>query len=475
MSWRYFLRADGHVMVLALVAVVFLLQVGAQSGKTPSVDNMSIAVAAANLLDQATYSEARPAGAGGALAPGLSLAPGYPAILAALAVFDPRMADHLRCLAAGRDGCGRGNPFRSLLLLQTLAGLIALALGCFVARELSGSVEIAGLATLLAFIMGRFVEFAVVVQPHGLLRMLALALGALLLVTHRRRSIPMAALGGVVVGVLALIEVQYVALIVLVPLLILAAEHVRPEPRRAFACYGAAAFALAGGLVLAPWMVRNHLLFGDAILTDNTVAKLFSERAAYNGPSLGEMLTGTLCWVPGFGDLAKLVLPTETVRKFDLYYEGSLLFEGERILAASGAAAGGESTFVRLLRSYVLGDPLSYAASSAILLLRGLRATGGLLVLWGLLALPLLLRRMRAHGSLGPFLMVAGAPVALAVVQALLTANLPWMNLGLVFIYAYAIAQVAGGLELPIGLRRLLAAGRAAQARKADPSGRVTA
>ena len=42
--------------------------------------------------------------------------------------------------------------------------------------------------------------------------------------------------------------------------------------------------------------------------------------------------------------------------------------------------------------------------------------------------------------------------------QALLTANLPWMNVSLVFVYAYAIAEVTGGLELPIGLRRLLAA-----------------
>jgi hypothetical protein len=42
----------------------------------------------------------------------------------------------------------------------------------------------------------------------------------------------------------------------------------------------------------------------------------------------------------------------------------------------------------------------------------------------------------------------------MVVVQALLTANLAWMNLPLVFVYAYAIVKVTGGLELPFAARR---------------------
>ena len=64
------------------------------------------------------------------------------------------------------------------------------------------------------------------------------------------------------------------------------------------------------------------------------------------------------------------------------------------------------------------------------------------------------------------------------VVQSLLTANLPWMNVPLVFVYGYAIAHATGGLELPFALRRLLAARDAADgasspapetARRAEP------
>ena len=70
----------------------------------------------------------------------------------------------------------------------------------------------------------------------------------------------------------------------------------------------------------------------------------------------------------------------------------------------------------------------------------------------------MLLRRLRAQRELGPFLLIAGPLFGLTVVQSLLTANLPWMNVPLVFVYGYAIARATGGLELPFGLRPLLAA-----------------
>jgi hypothetical protein len=142
------------------------------------------------------------------------------------------------------------------------------------------------------------------------------------------------------------------------------------------------------------------------------------------------------------------------MRKFDVYYEGSLLLESARILDATPATTG-ESQFRRLLNLYALGKPADYAVTTALLIERGLRSVGGFLVLWGWLALPLLLRRLKAQRALAPFLLIAGPPLGLTVVQSLLTANLPWMNVPLVFVYAYAIASVTGGLELPFGLRRL--------------------
>jgi hypothetical protein len=42
------------------------------------------------------------------------------------------------------------------------------------------------------------------------------------------------------------------------------------------------------------------------------------------------------------------------------------------------------------------------------------------------------------------------------------------MNLALVFVYAYAIVKVTGGLELPFALRRLLAKGADAPLRSSS-------
>jgi hypothetical protein len=166
---------------------------------------------------------------------------------------------------------------------------------------------------------------------------------------------------------------------------------------------------------------------------------------------------GALFWLPGVGDLAGPLLPAAVRRKFELYYEGSLLWEGRRMFEAAGPASSNLGQASRLWTSHVLSNPLGYLASSPLLLLRGLASTGGWLTLWGILALPLLLRRLHARSALGPFMLVVGPLIGLTVVQALLTANLPWMNLSLAFVYAYAIAEVTGGIELPIALRRFLA------------------
>jgi hypothetical protein len=179
-------------------------------------------------------------------------------------------------------------------------------------------------------------------------------------------------------------------------------------------------------------------------------------------------------WLPGLGDLANLFLPADTLRKFDVYYKGSLLLESGRVLDATPATET-ESQYHRLLDVHAIGRPAEYAVMTAMLIVRGLRSAGGILVLWGWIALPLLLRRLRAQSDSAPFLVIAVPMLALTIVQSLLTANLPWMNTPLVFVYAYAIASVTGGLELPFGLRRLFG-GRggheAAPRRAEDPQRR---
>jgi short-subunit dehydrogenase len=459
------LATHGHVLVLVCIALAFALQVGFGLRRTPAVDDDpgSYIGVAAGLLQHGVFARAFVPGRE-APASGRYLAPGYPAVIAAVAILDTRLAHGIQCLMARQADCLRGNPFRALLVLQTLAGLAALALAYFLARALSGSSGIATLVTLLTFSMSHLPEFSGLVLPYAILAALVLSFCAALLCAHQRRSRVTAAVGGLLVGVLSLVEVYYAALCILAPLLLVCAERTRAKPSWRFAAGASAALVIAAGLVLAPWMARNYALFGDIALTDGVEARHFAERIAYNGVRGRELLEGLFCWLPGIGDLSVLFSPPETIRKFSVYLQGSLLREADRILTANPPVAG-EGQFMRLLEVYVLGDPAGYARSSVLLLERGLRATGGLLVLWGWFALPVALRRLSAQKDLGPFLLVAGPLIGMAVVQGLLTANLAWMNLALVFVYAYAIVKVTGGLELPFAVRRFLCQRR----RRSDP------
>ena len=452
------LGAPGHILVLACIAATLALQVGVATRKAPHVDSgpRSTIAAAASLLEHGVYADAFVADGTERPAPGRYRAPGYPAFVAGVALLDRNLAGTIRCLAAGQADCVHGNPFRALIFLQALLALLALALVSRVALELSGSREIAGLATALTFVMGRYGELAATPFAYAIVPSLALIFCALLFLAHRRRSLRLAMAAGLVLGYLALVEVYYVAIVALAPLLLVWAEWSRVEPRRRFGLGAATTFALAACLVLGPWMARNYVLFGDPAPTQGSETKLLAERMVYSGSSPGEMLVALLFWLPGLGDLFGLFLPADTTRKFDVYYQGSLLLESGRLLDATPATSDA-SQFRRLLEVYAVGKPAEYAVTTALLLVRGLRSTGGFLVLWGWLTVPLLLRRLRAQRQLAAFLLIAGPLWGLAVVQSLLTANLPWMNAPMVFVYAYAIASVTGGLELPFGLRRLFA------------------
>ena len=203
---------------------------------------------------------------------------------------------------------------------------------------------------------------------------------------------------------LALFEVHYALASVPVALLLLAAERWRAMPQWRFGGRRRCTVGYRRSLAIAPWMARNYVLFGDIALVQGTEARLLAERIAYNSLSAGELLA-VFCWLPGIGDLSSLLLPAETQRKFDVYRDGSLLQGSVRIFATTHTAkvpgSGSEGQAWYLLHTYVFADPLSHAASSLLLALRGLRATGGLLVLWGWLALPLLLRRLEAPARPG--------------------------------------------------------------------------
>ena len=356
--------------------LAFATQVVLGQRKAPTIytDPQSYIGVAAGLLEHGVFAKAF-VPAGQTPVPGRVYAPGYPASIAALAMLDPHLADGVRCLATLRGNCALASPVRSLIVVQALFGAAALAFAYFIARALSGSTGLATLTALLTFIMGRFAEFVGLIGPYGLLPALALAFCLALLMAHRRASTTLAALAGLILGALALFEIYYAALWLLAPLLFLWAERSRNKPRWGFAVRAAAVIVLATGLVIGPWMARNYVVFGDVALTGaGTETNDFAERVAYNSVHGRQLLIGMFYWLPGVGDLSGLFLPRDSTRKFDGYYEGSLLLEARRIINTS-VPAPGETLYAHLFHNYVLADLASYAVTCLLMIERGLRAT----------------------------------------------------------------------------------------------------
>jgi hypothetical protein len=379
-----------------------------------------------------------------------------------LAYIDKRTADNMRCLARQGAQCASARPLHNLIALQIAACLLALALAYATARAMSGSEEVAALTTVVMFIMGDLAKFASGVTPVPIVLAATMLFIALLVAAHMRRSVAAAAGAGLALGALALLDVYYIALALVAPALFVLAERLRTQSSLRSALMGAAAIALGSALLIAPWIARSFIRFRDFAPTNGMETILLAQRLAYNAVAPGEWLGGLVRWLPGIGEgLSPLFIDPRTAAKFALYYPGSLLNEGERLLTEAQAAAAGRPPFWQLVATHVTAQPARYLLSTPPLVLRGLGATGGLLTLLALFAMPVAARRLAAQHRLGPLFLAGGSLFCLTLVQAMLTPNLHWMNVGLTFAYAYAIAEVAGGLEVPIALRRLFSsAGR---------------
>jgi hypothetical protein len=445
----------GRTVLFAALGAILILQAFLYSRSAPTgYDALRVIEIAASLHDHGVYADPQPFSEK-LPPPGRYVAPAYPALIAALARVDNRMADTLRCLAAHGTGCASARPLRSLIALQVAACLLALALAYATARAMSGSEEVAALTTVVMFLMSDLARFASGVTPVPIILLASMLFIALLVAAHMRRSVSAAAAAGVTVGALALLDVYYIGVALLAPALFVLAERLRAQGSARFALTAAIAIAFGGAFLIVPWLARNLVQFNDAAPTQGMEAILLAQRLAYNAVPPGEWLVGIVRWLPGVGEsLSTFFADPRTSAKFALYFPGSLLNEGERLLAQAQASSP-RSPFGQLVATHVTGDAARYLLSTPPLVLRGLGATGGLLTLIALIALPAAVKRLAAQHKLGPFALAGGSILCLTVVQALLTPNLPWMNVALTFIYAYAIAEVAGGVEMPIAVRRL--------------------
>jgi hypothetical protein len=272
--------------------------------------------------------------------PGMFFGPVYPLLVLAGMKIDPAFDAAVACSVASRLGhrdeatCaetpGPMRIFHALLLtLATVA--IALAGRVITGRRsvfwLAGTLAAASFAAeaeIFAYIMTEAVTVA-------LYSLFALCTALAWKTSHIRYL----AFAGLTLGALCLTRPSYIVLLPVVAILIVIAGRwlkVASPGRRPDApspWRGMAAFLLAAGVVIGPWMLRNQVMVGKFGLTQEYGAAALIERFAYNSMTVREFFQAFPYCTPGLGDLAfDLIYGTDSMHRFVYHTTDSFFHVG---------------------------------------------------------------------------------------------------------------------------------------------------
>ncbi len=205
----------------------------------------------------------------------------------------------------------------------------------------------------------------------------------------------------------------------------------------------AAAMALGGAAVLAPWILRNRLVLGRAALTYGYDSHTLVQRIAFNTMSWREYGLAYLCWLPDGTSLGRRWVGAGACDRFgwdeqpNSFYTLGLRHMLDETLRAAG---GYDHHLSYLVHTYVLPHLGWHMMVSIPLALRGAYAAHW----WGFVLLPVCLWTtwvtLRERGS--RYLALALPALFMLAFNASVAVNQVRYNLLLV--PAYAVAGASG-------------------------------
>ena len=383
-----------------------------------------------------------------ALALGGDEMPGYPLVLAVIAQVIPGTTTLLACWTEGQGNCNAAG-LAWIAGIQILVAVASLLLAYRLALTLSRNRLIAGLAVGLTFFAIRSGSFAGSVRGHIWYVFFLLLYLDLLVEAEARQSWRRALGSGAALGLSVLLEPLTAVLIPIsaAQLFLVSRARVRSVGIGPWLAPVALLFAALTAALCPLWFAIAHGFEVEAIW--RSLAAGLGERMAFTALERSSLFAGIVQPIPLLGDLVSGLLPASELKKFSIgAVPGSLAYTGrEGLFAGAYARSGGSgvAAIAMLLREHMLGQPVAYLVSTVPVLMRGLFAGGGVIALAGLFHVVPMLRFARAEGRLGVHLLVVVPVAALLLVNVLFTGNAFWLNPMLPFVYAYAIAYVAGG------------------------------
>lgn len=446
-------RRPGWHPVMVLAALIVALHLGFALVRPPRVPAgeavaLQILRVASSLIETGHFADPRAGNGQAALEAARVVAPGYPHVIAWLSRLDGAIATGAACYGYQGIECQLPMPFMTLIGLQSLVACLCLLFAGLLAQLLSGSRDIAVLTTMLVLAGGRITEFSRFLSGQVFVWLLILATLYCAVLSLKRATAWPALLAGASLGLLALFEPVQAGLLAAATgasLLAIPRDTGAGLPRRALraaACLGVM------GLVVLPWLRHSWAVFGDCSIAPGHVARQISQRLAYNAMGWREWLAGLVLWFPVLGDIvAPKLFDAAILGKLALYQPGSYLSEGDHTqfqqahaLAGSYHRLGGE-----LSKRALLEHSVATGVTSIVLFWRGLWGGNSLVSVAGAWFLESVMRITAIAGERGQFLAVLVPAVCLAGGLSLLSPNLYWTNIAMLFVFSYAIARVSGG------------------------------
>lgn len=402
---------------------------------------------------------------------GSMVAPLYPALLAGMmrtdAVFDRHVACFLHRFYASTDqaalavACDGVSPEatvtpkgwgHSLTILRLFMAL-GLALVWLTARRLGLSRPAAGVAFVLAAASGAYGEYGQQYLTEGLTLPLGTLVSLLLVEGCRTLRTPSSGksillwwlVAGGAFGVAALTRPTFGYVLYLAVLALGGAALWRLFRRQPLVplLLAGVALVIGYGVVIAPWLWRNHQLFGLTAITGPYGGYILAQRVAYNAMSVREWLASLLFWLPDFGDsLARLFFPADLLARLDWYSPDAYYVLGNGAWMREMLAQAGSKDALQgwVLREKVFADLPAHLAVTISLALRGLWVSKYFGLIGAAFWLPSLVRAVRRQQGL--WLAFCAPALVLLGLQAFVSVSIPRYNLLVIPCMAIAAAPL---------------------------------
>lgn len=306
---------------------------------------------------------------------GMRFAPLYPALLAVAASLDPDLARGMACVVESPPDvvCPRAAPLVRCLQFSTLCGFYLLL--WWIAGAASGSARIGWLSLGLSLFAAPALMGSVnyLMTDNLALFLVTAAIAAAVQATRAVRAGGWLVLSGALLGLAALTRPAFEYLFLAAGLAGACLALWRTPRQRALV--RVAAFAMGGGAVMAPWILRNDLVLGRAALSFGYASEVLVQRLAFNQMTWTEYGRSFVCWLPDGSGMGSLIWGHGACARFQLEPRPDTFYwiGNTTLMDSSLAAAGGLPHHLDyLLHAYLLPHLAWHVLVSVPLALRGM-------------------------------------------------------------------------------------------------------